>query len=131
MMDLAVKTSASPVEIWAIVIVAVGCLVFWLSMVYRADRHQVRASGRTPGLPELDEARDEYDFSVGYEIPAQRVAEPVAAGASMAEDAPTRPDLPVQTGEPMPGMPAPRMPAQRSGEGDRAERSGTAESDRR
>jgi hypothetical protein len=153
-MILAVKTHASPVEIWAIVIVAVSCLTFWLSMVIRADRQQVRASGLTPGLPSVPvvpgqaglghaEGQDEYDFSAGYEIPAQRVPAESSASALAAEaptepipaDAPTRPDLPAQTGEPMPGMPvvempAPKMPAQRSGEGDRAERSGAADRDR-
>ena len=32
-MYLAVKTTATPVEIWAIVIVAVICMAFWLAMV--------------------------------------------------------------------------------------------------
>jgi hypothetical protein len=32
-MDLAVRTTASPAAIWAIVIVAVVCLAFWLIMV--------------------------------------------------------------------------------------------------
>ena len=35
----AVKTTASPAEIWAIVVVAVACLAFWLSMVAWADMH--------------------------------------------------------------------------------------------
>jgi len=35
----AVKTTASPAEIWAIVVVAVACLAFWLGAVAWADLH--------------------------------------------------------------------------------------------
>jgi hypothetical protein len=152
----AVKTHASPVEIWAIVIVAVSCLGFWLSMVMRANHEQVKASGLTPGLPrqlalgEVSAEQAARELPDGFEMPAQRVATAEAPAEPISADAPTRPDLPVQTGEPAPGvpaqgtpsqgmptqgmpaqgMPAEGMPAQRSGEGDRAERSGAADRDR-
>jgi hypothetical protein len=35
----AVKTTASPAEIWTIVVVAVSCLAFWLGAVAWADLH--------------------------------------------------------------------------------------------
>jgi hypothetical protein len=137
----AVKTHATPVEIWAIVIVAVCCLGFWLAMVMRADRQQVKASGLTPGLPrqlalgEVDADQVERDLLAGFEMPAQRVTVAEAPAEPIPADAPTLPDLPVQRGEPAPevaaqGMPSQGMPTQRSGEGDRAERSGVADRDR-
>jgi hypothetical protein len=132
----AVKTATSSVGIWAIVIVGVCCLAFWLSMVMRANRRQVRDSGLTPGLPSppgestLSEVQSgppaERDLVAGFEMPAQRVATAEAPTEPIPADVPTRPDLPVQTAGPAPGM-----PAQRSGEGDRAERGGTADRDRR
>ena len=42
----AANTSASTAGIWAIVIVAVLALAFWLTAIILADRSQVRASGR-------------------------------------------------------------------------------------
>src|SRR5258707_15651908 len=42
----AARTMASTGAIWAIVIVAVVALAFWLVAIYLADRSQVRASGR-------------------------------------------------------------------------------------
>ena len=94
---------ASPAATWAIVIVAVVVLAFWLTMIYVADRSQVRASGR-----------------------AQAAAWPTYPGAWAPvppEEAPTRADLPAQPPAAAERPAMPTMPAQRTGDADRAERS--------
>ncbi len=122
----AARTLASPAATWAIVIVAVSCLAFWLSMIMIADRQQVKASGPSlmPGEPvqalggtRQGAARRDHPATLG--VPGQRAAE--APAGPLPADAPTRPDLRVYR----------EMPAQRSGEGDRAERSGSAPRDER
>jgi hypothetical protein len=50
-MDLAVRTTASPAAIWAIVVVAVVCLVFWLSMIWYADMHPYVRHRQLPDMP--------------------------------------------------------------------------------
>ena len=47
----AVKTTASPAEIWAIVVVAVACLAFWLGAVAWADRHPLWRDRQVPEMP--------------------------------------------------------------------------------
>jgi hypothetical protein len=106
MMVEAARTTASPAATWAIVIVAVAALAFWLTMIYLADRSQVRASGRAraatwpsyPGAWASDAPVPQGETPTRADIPAQ----PAAGGA--------RPDRPA-------------MPAQRTGDADRAERS--------
>ena len=50
-MDLAVRTTASPAAIWTIVVVAVVLLVFWLAMIWYADRHPYVSQRRLPDMP--------------------------------------------------------------------------------
>jgi hypothetical protein len=52
----AVQTTVSPAGIWAIVIVAVVLLAFWLTAITLADRSQVRASGRARMASEIGPA---------------------------------------------------------------------------
>jgi hypothetical protein len=54
----AVQTNVSPAGIWAIVIVAVVLLAFWLTAITLADRSQVRASGRARMAGEIGPASD-------------------------------------------------------------------------
>lgn len=46
----AAKTTASAGEVWAICIVAVSCLAFWLSMVAWADRHPIWRGRQVPEM---------------------------------------------------------------------------------
>jgi hypothetical protein len=48
---LAAKTTASAGEVWAICVVAVSCLAFWLSMVTWADRHPIWRGRQVPEMP--------------------------------------------------------------------------------
>jgi hypothetical protein len=110
----AARTTASPAATWAIVIVAVAVLAFWLTMIFLADRSQVRASGRAQAAtwPSYPGAWAGGSMAGGPapEIPRQAARttggqasdEPVPQG-----ETPTRDDI----------------PAQRTGHADRAERS--------
>jgi hypothetical protein len=132
-MVLAAQTTASPAAIWAIVIVAVAVLAFWLVSIFLADRSQVRASGRsrTEAWPAYAEpwARGDMTGAAAAEVPGQAAGEPPDARGGHAGDepvpqgeAPTRADIPAQ---PAPGARRPAMPAQRTGEGDRPKFSNT------
>jgi hypothetical protein len=95
-MDLAVRTTASPAAIWTIVVVAVVCLVFWLAMIWYADRHPyVRQSRlpdmRGPGAAMLD---DDVLANLGAappqpetRVPGQRGPQASAPAAGAAEPA--------------------------------------------
>jgi hypothetical protein len=50
-MDEAVRTTASPAAIWAICVVAVLCLAFWLFMINYADRHPYVRHRQLPDMP--------------------------------------------------------------------------------
>ena len=133
------QTSVSPAGIWAIVIVMVLVLAFWLTAIVLADRSQARASGRSrlasgtgPALGGAW-AGGSVAGARAPEIPDEAVHEPIvtsgeARGRHARDDeaashgqTPTRADVPAQ---PAAGRHArPGMPRQRSGEGDRAERS--------
>ena len=104
-MVLAARTSASPAGIWAIVIVAVVVLAFWLVSIYLADRSQVRASGRSRAAV--------WPAYAGGDARVEPVPQP---------EAPTRADIPAQ---PAAGAARPAMPAQRTGDADRPEHSHT------
>lgn len=136
----AVRTYASPAGIWAIVIVAVALLAFWLTAVMLADRSQVRASGQSRLLgttgPTHDDALtgESRAGEEAAEVPGEPVHGSVEARGRHAReeqvpqgDTPTLADLPAQPGgqEAMPAPPTGRhaMPAQRTGDTDRAERS--------
>jgi hypothetical protein len=45
------KTTASAGEIWAIVVVAVCCLAFWLTMINWADRNPLYKHRQVPDMP--------------------------------------------------------------------------------
>jgi hypothetical protein len=98
------QTTATTGEIWAIVIVAVLALAFWLTAIMLADRSQVRASG--PQVPGESGPAGSGSWVAGgvpgvqpREIPGEAEHEPVVT----------------------PG--AHSMPRQRTGDADRAERS--------
>lgn len=126
----AVKTTASPAEIWAIVVVAVACLVFWLGAVAWADRHplwrgrqvpemqgpvlggmHVAGGGRSVApnreapsvLTDVDEVPyDQRDYEPEHEMAEQWVE--AAPGTSEYW-------VPVQRGaEPAPAQPVPEQP---------------------
>lgn len=143
-MVLASQTTGTTAGIWAIVIVAVCALAFWLTAVMLADRSQARASGRArlagDTRPALGGAwaGGSVAGARAPEIPDEAVHEPVVtpAGTPGAEargrhardeeaapqgETPTRADIPAQR---TPGRhERPAMPRQRTGEADRAERS--------
>ena len=131
----AARTTASTGATWAIVIVAVGVLAFWLIAVYLADRSQVRASGRGRTATYTGAwAGGSVAGEQAAEIPQEAVHEPIVTQGRHFRDepvphgeAPTRADIPAQPGE-APAKPAAEpgrhaMPAQRTGDADRAERS--------
>src|ERR1700733_13977857 len=134
----AARTTASTGAIWAIVIVAVSVLAFWLVAIYLADRSQVRASGRA--RPETwpayagPWARGGMAGDQAAQVPEQGSREPPGArgrharGEHAAEDeTPPLADIPAQpaAGSAQPGAAPGRhaMPTQRTGDADRAERS--------
>ena len=131
----AARTTASTGAIWAIVIVAVVALAFWLVAIYLADRSQVRASGRAraatwPVYPG-PWARGGMAGDQAVQVPEQAVREPADARGRHARDeaaapgeAPTRVDIPAQ---PAAGSGRHAMPTQRTGDADRAERSRTGQ----
>jgi hypothetical protein len=130
----AANTTASTAGIWAIVIVAVCALAFWLTAVILADRSQVRASGRA--RPALTGAWTGGSVAGAQapEIPGEAAHEPIVVqetgtrGGPGGDEAvppgevPTRTDIPAQRAEG--GQRA--MPRQRAGDTDRAARSYTA-----
>jgi hypothetical protein len=131
----AARTTASTGATWAIVIVAVSVLAFWLIAVYLADRSQVRASGRARAATYTGAwAGGSVAGAQAAEIPEEAVHEPIVTPGRHVRDepnpqgeAPTRADVPAQPGE-APAQPAAEpgrhaMPTQRTGDADRAERS--------
>jgi hypothetical protein len=126
MVEAADRTTGTPAEIWAIVIVAVVALVFWLTAIVLADRSQVRASGpRVPGESRLAGRGGWAGGSVAGgsapEIPGTAEHEPVETpgeSAPQPEGWSTRADVPA-------GAPAGQhaTPRQRAADDDRAERS--------
>ncbi len=95
----AARTTATPAATWAIVIVAVVALAFWLTAIYLADRSQVRASGRAQAAawpPYTGPwARGSMPGEQAARIPEQAAREPAEAPAPPGE-APTRADIPAQ-----------------------------------
>jgi hypothetical protein len=145
----AARTMASPAAIWAIVIVAVVALAFWLTAIYLADRSQVRASGRArvatwpvyAGPWARGSMADEQAGEIPEQAAAGQAPEQAAPGQAAPEQAgargrhvrdepateaetPTRVDIPAQ---PAAGSGRHAMPAQRTGDADRAERSRTGQ----
>jgi hypothetical protein len=144
-MYLAAKTIASPLEIWAIVVVAVICLAFWLVMVVGiAPRPDVKKrlqqqqalqapfGGATPvpvsggmhaaaGGRSVAPSRD----APAMEMPTvPQVADagepgPAEPDTGAQGDKETRDDLPTVPGQRLPATPPP-MPAQRESATDQA-----------
>jgi hypothetical protein len=111
------QTSVSAAGIWVIVIVMVLVLAFWLAAIALADRSQARASGRArlaggTGPPLSGAwAGGSVAGAQAPEIPEEAAHEPIrTSGGTPGTEAQGRPERP-------------GMPRQRSGEGDRAERS--------
>jgi hypothetical protein len=134
----AARTTASTGATWAIVIVAVSALAFWLVAIYLADRSQVRASGRARAetWPAYagQSARGGMAGDEAARIPEQASRDTAGARGRHARDepaaegeTPTRADIPAQpaAGSAQPGAAPGRhaMPTQRTGDADRAERS--------
>ena len=132
-MYLAVKTTASPAETWAIVVVAVICLAFWLIMVVAiAPRPDARKRERQQALP-VPVAGGMHVAAGGRSVAPSRDAPAMAMpGTPTAQDtgatgagaqavAQTRDDLPSVPGQREPAAPAPaRPPAQRQSATDEA-----------
>jgi hypothetical protein len=100
----AVRMTASPLDIWIMVVVVVLVLAFWLSAIYFADHIQARASGRFRAEMTAAEARRE-------------AREGEAPTRLDARSSPARPTGPAR---PEGGF---VLPAPRSGEADQAARS--------
>lgn len=148
------QTSVSAAGIWAIVIVMVLVLAFWLTAIVLADRSQARASGRARLAGDTRLASDTGPALTGTwaggsvagarapEIPEEAAHEPILAPADAQgadaqgaeargrhardeEAETTREDIPAQR---TPGRhQRSEMPRQRGGEADRAERSYTGQ----
>jgi hypothetical protein len=123
---LAVNTTASPVAIWAIVIVAVLCLAFWLGAVAWADMHPIVRQRQVPKMPGpvlggmhvAEGGRSVAPHREGppvLAVPGQRGAEPAPAPSQNVGQ-----PMQVQNAGQQGGVQG--MPAQRTGEADRPER---------
>jgi hypothetical protein len=155
-MVAASQTTASTGGIWAIVIVAVLALAFWLTAIVLADRSQVRASGRARLAGDVRPVRGggwvggSVPGERAVEIPQQAAHEPIGTpvtgtggagspGEHAGDEAvpqgekPTRADIPAQSAAHPAEAERPEMPRQRTGGTDRAARSravpGTANDD--
>jgi hypothetical protein len=129
-MYLAAKTTASPVETWAIVIVAVVCLAFWLVMVVGiAPRPDIRqrhrrqpanvpvVAGRSvpvaggmhvaAGGRSVAPSRDEP----AMEMPGVPETHPAEAPGEAQDTKETRDDLPTVPGQRQPQAPPAPEPA--------------------
>jgi hypothetical protein len=126
-MYLAAKVTATPVETWAIVIVAVICLAFWLVMVVGiAPRPDVRQRQRQPRAPQvpfagtppvpvsggMHVAAGGRSVAPSRDAPAMEVPTLAEAAGSEVPDAgaegakETRDDLPTVPGQRQPARPA-------------------------
>ena len=113
-MDLAVRTTASPAAIWAIVVVAVVLLVFWLSMIWYADAHPYVRQSRLPDMPGPGAAMldDDVLANLGAAPPQPETRVPEQRGPAAPVEPPT---------EPIPGQ---RTPAGGSAPTETASRPG-------
>jgi hypothetical protein len=144
-MVAASQTTASTGGIWAIVIVAVLALAFWLTAIVLADRSQARASGRTRlagdvgPVPGGTWVGGSVPGERAVEIPQQAVHEPIGTpvtgtggagspGEHAGDEAvpqgekPTRADIPAQSAAHPAEAGRPEMPRQRTGDADQAAR---------
>jgi hypothetical protein len=132
-MILAVKTTASPAEIWAIVVVAVICLATWLFMVTvvaprpsALARRMRAARALEAGSQQADAATAQAQLAAAQAAQAQPSWHPgpasqpaMAPAGAHRETAETRDDMPAvagagtpaATGDDMPTVPGPRTSA--------------------
>jgi hypothetical protein len=136
----AVRTTASPAAIWAIVVVALVCLAFWLIAVSYADSHPYVRQRRLPNMPGpvlggMHEAEGGRSVAPNRDAPAEREdlladlaaappqpGHPGAAAAEAGQPGVTaetdRPPVPAQRG---PQAPAEPVPGRGTGPGPRGE----------
>jgi hypothetical protein len=119
-MDLAVRTTASPAAIWAIVIVSVVCLAFWLAMVMiyanRPDpRNRPMAELPGPVLGGIHMAAGGRSVAPTRDAPAMFEDEALEQGWATPETAQSQ--VPAQRA---PRAPAEPVPAQRTASGSPA-----------
>jgi hypothetical protein len=136
-MILAVKTTASPAEIWAIVVVAVICLATWLFMVTvvaprpsALARRMRAAKALEPGSQQADAATAQAQLAAAQAAQAQPSWHPgpasqpaMAPAGAHRETAVTRDDMPAVAGAATPaatGDDRPRVPGPRTSAADRA-----------
>jgi hypothetical protein len=130
----AVRTTASPTAIWAIVVVAVVCLAFWLIAVAYADAHPYVRQQRLPDMPGpvlggMDQAEGGRSVAPNRDSPAEggdladlAAATPGAGQPGAAAEASQR-QVPGQRG---PQAPAEPVAARGAEPGPRGEGAGDA-----
>ncbi len=122
------QTTTSPAGIWAIIIVAVVLLAFWLSAILLADRSQVRASGRARLAGDWPASSGAW---AGGSVPGERATqipeevahEPIGTGPPARRRGRRRPAKPARADVQAPAAAGAAMPRQRTGDADRAARS--------
>lgn len=124
----AAKTTASAGEIWVICVVAVSCLAFWLGMVSWADRHPIWRGRQVPQMPG-PVLGGIHVAGGGRSVAPNRAAPAILtsddpAGSQAAGSHATRPRPAGSQAAGQAGA-VTEMPAQRAGDADRPERSGT------
>ena len=122
-MFAASQTTGTTGGIWAIIIVAVLALAFWLTAIVLADRSQVRASGRARLAGEIGPVPD--GTWADRSVPGERAVEiPQQADEAVPQgEKPTRTDIPAQPAAHPAEAGRPEMPRQRTGDTDQAARS--------
>jgi hypothetical protein len=123
---LAVNTTVSAVDIWAIVIVAVLCLAFWLGAVMWADSHPDIRHRQLPEMPGPVIGGMHVAEDGGRSVSPNREAPPVLRVPGQRSTEPEPASGQPASGQPAPGQPAPEVPGMRAGEADRPERAAAA-----
>lgn len=137
----AARTTASPMELWAIVVIAVSCLAFWLGMITvasadpggaRRRRRVADMQGPVVGGTHVSDggrsvapnrraaaifADHEAEVFFSAMVPGQRTGSPAGEPAPAAENQQHSAATPA------------RAPAQRTGEADQPRRAGASSGD--
>lgn len=142
-MDEAVQASVSPTAIWVIVVVAVSCLAFWLTMMALASRDPSGRHGRMPS-PQGPVLGGTHVSFCRRSVAPSRVSEAVFTEAEtnavlaarlepMTAPGPLVPDQRVTGPSPAPHVPEPppvptprTVPAPRTGDVDQPQSAGTS-----